>query len=253
MKAAIARRVDPTVYPAEDHMGETEWHRAVCLLLWQLARRWAERKRMGAHVGSNQFVYWAQHEPTRSHAPDLYVIPGLEVGAEGLDVVKTWEHGTPSLVLEVVSTDWRKDYEQVPRRCEEMGVRELIVFDAKAPRARQPERVRWQLFRRVGKRGMVRVEASNADRVKSKVLGAWIREVGKSSSPMLRIGLGPHGDALLPTAEEELMAERDAAAAERDAAAAERESAARALADEREARERAEAELERLRQRLRDR
>ncbi len=233
VKTAIARGVDdPTVYPAEDHMGETEWHRAVCLLLWVLARRWAAQRKLRVHVGSNQFVYWAQHEPTRSLAPDLYVIPGLEVGPEGLDVVKTWEHGVPSLVVEIASIDWRKDYEDAPRRCDEMGVRELIVFDAKAPRARQPERVRWQLFRRVGRRGLVRVEATNDDRIRSRVLGAWLREVGKGGAQRVRIATGTKGDTLVPTDEEVL----DAVAAERDA--------------ERAARAQAEAEIERLRAQL---
>lgn len=217
-------------------MGETEWHRAVCLLLWSIAQRWAAGRKRPVHVGSNQFVYWVQHEPTRNIAPDLYVIPGLEVGDEGLEVVKTWEHGVPSLVVEIVSGDWRKDYEQVPVRCDELGARELIVFDAKAPRARRPERVRWQVFRRIGRRGFVRVEAHNGDRVKSRELGAWLREVGKGGRLRVRIATGPAGETLLPTEEEVLARERDEAARERDEA--------------REARARAEAELERLRAQL---
>lgn len=183
-------------------MGETEWHRAVCLLLWSLVRRWVRERKLRVHVGSNQFVYWVQHEPTRNLAPDLYVIPGLEVGPDGLDVVKTWEHGVPTLVVEIVSTDWRKDYEAAPQRCGEMGVRELIVFDAKAARTRQPERIRWQVFRRVGRRGLVRVEVSTGDRVRSKVLGAWLRAVDEGGTPRVRIGTGPSGDALVPTDDE---------------------------------------------------
>ena len=214
MGIAVARAVDQTVYPDEDGRGETEWHRAVCLLLWSLARRWASLRRLRVHVGWNQFVYWAQHEPTRNIAPDLYVIPGLEVGPEGLDVVKTWEHGVPSLVVEIVSTDWRKDYEETPRRCAEMGVRELIVFDAKAPRARQPERVRWQVFRRVGRRGLIRVEVATGDRVRSKILGAWLRAVGTNGSLRVRLGVGPDGTELLPTGEEALQSEVDRLRAE---------------------------------------
>ena len=211
MGTALARQIDSTVYPTEDRMGETEWHRAVCLLLWALCQRWVRERKLRVHVGSNQFVYWAQHEPTKNIAPDLYVLPGLAVGPEGLDVVKTWEHGVPSLVVEIVSTDWRKDYEEAPRRCDEMGVRELIVFDAHAPRARQPERVRWQVFRRVARRGLTRVEVSPGDRVRSKVLGAWLCAVGQRGSLRVRIGAGATGAVLVPTDDEALARERERA------------------------------------------
>ena len=91
MRSAFARRgvADPTVYPAEDHTGETEWHRAVCLLLWDLAKRFVEDRRRKAHVGSNQFVHWVQHNPGRCVAPDVYVLPNASPGPDGLDVVKT--------------------------------------------------------------------------------------------------------------------------------------------------------------------
>jgi hypothetical protein len=156
-------------------------------------------------------------------------VPGLTVGPEGLDVLKTWEDGVPSLVVEIVSTNWRKDYEDAPRRCDEMGVRELIVFDAKAPRARQPERVRWQVFRRVARRGLVRVEVSGGDRVRSKVLGAWLRAVGERGSLRVRLGTGPNGESIVPTDDEVLARERD---------------------EERERADRSEAEVARLRAEL---
>lgn len=242
MGTAIARAIDPTFYPEEDGMGETEWHRAVCIVLWLLVRRWARERKLRAHVGSNQFVYWAQHDPKKSVAPDLYVLPGLEVGDQGLDVVKTWEHGVPSLIVEIVSTDWRKDYEDSPQRCAEMGVRELIVFDAKAARARNPERVRWQVFRRVARRGLVRVEVSTGDRVRSKVLGAWLRAVGDRGALRVRLGVGETGEILVPTDHEE---ERARAEAEHARAEMERE---RAAASEAEV-ARLRAELDALRRR----
>ena len=238
-------------------MGETEWHRLVCLLLWELATRWVAQRKTRAHVGSNQFVYWVQHEPTRSVAPDLYVLPGVDVGPEGLDVIKTWELGVPTLAVEVVSTDWRKDYRDGPRRYDELGIRELVIFDAKAPRAKQPERVRWQVFRRVARRGLVRVEATNADRIRSKVLGAWLREVGAGGAVRLRVASGALGDELVPTAEEERTLERDEAALARDEATRARDEAtrardeaARARDDERLRRIDAEADNARLRAEL---
>jgi hypothetical protein len=232
MARAAAKRVDPTVYPSEDHLGETEWHRAVCVLLYEVARRWVASQARRAHVGSNQFGYWIQHRPTSNICPDLYLIEGLGVGPPGLDVVKTWEHGVPRLSVAIVSGDWRKDYQLVPRHCEDIGVEELIVFDDEAPRPRTSERVRWQVFRRDPEGRLVCVERTNEDRVHSVVLGAWLREVGKPGDGRVRVATGPHGDTLVPTAAEEL--ERERQSAER----------------ERRAREAAEAEVARLRAEL---
>lgn len=229
MRAAVHGEHDPTVYPAEDHTGETEWHRVVCLLLWEVARRWMASRDPGAHVGSNQFIYWAQYEPTRSVAPDLYVLPRAKPGPEGFDVIKTWEHGAPTLAVEIVSIDWRKDYRDGPGRYDELGVRELVIFDAKAPRAKHPERFRWQVFRRVARRGLVRVEATNTDRVRSKVLSAWLREVGKGGAVRVRVATGATGEDLVPTREEA------------------HDEAARARDEERARRLAAEAEIARLR------
>jgi hypothetical protein len=65
-----------------------------------------------------------------------------------------------------------------------------------------PGGVRWQVFRRVGRRGLVRVESTDADRVRSKQLRCWFRAVGDGCDTRVRIGVGPCGDELVPTAEE---------------------------------------------------
>jgi hypothetical protein len=66
------------------------------------------------------------------------------------------------------------------------------------------------VFRRVGKRGLVRVETTNGDRVRSRALGAWLRAVGDGRATHIRVGIGPHGDELVPTADEAAAAERAA-------------------------------------------
>ena len=82
--------------------------------------------------------------------------------------------------------------------------------------------MRWQVFRRVGKRGLVRVEASRADRVRSKVLGCWLRTVGMGHDTRVRIAVGARGDELVPTAEEAKEVERAAKEVERAAKEVER-------------------------------
>lgn len=100
------------------------------------------------------------------------------------------------------------------------------------PRSRK--RVRWQVYRRVRGRGFVRVFAAMGDRVESHALGCWLRLVDEGGNPRLRLGTGPHGDALVPTDAERAAQER--AAQERAA-----KDAAQARA------EAVEAELVRLR------
>jgi hypothetical protein len=99
--------------------------------------------------------------------------------------------------------------------------------------------VRWQVFRRTSKRGLVRVDVSNGDRVKSRVLKAWLRAVGSGDAVRIRIAEGERGDQLFPA---EAEAEREAKEAERDANRILRE----ANENERRARRAAEDEVARL-------
>ena len=213
---------DPTMYPVSDEMGENTVELNIRLFLVPLLRRYLEQKGLSYFVGSNQFIYWEQHTPTRSVAPDVYVVPSLAPDAQ-FGCIKTWEASpptVPSFALEVVSENRAKDYERAPLRYDALGVKELVVFDPKHEQRREGRR--WQVWRRVARRGLVLVEVSDEDRVRSKGLGCYLREVTAGSSVLIRLGLGASGEELVPTAEEA----------------------------ERAARERAEAELQRLRARL---
>jgi hypothetical protein len=118
--------------------------------------------------------------------------------------VRTWklwqDRVVPSFTLEIVSQDWEKDYIEVPARYDALGVPEVLVFDPGF--AEHPHGMRWQVFRRVGKRGLVCVERSHGDRVRSKALGCWFRAVGEGRDTRVRVAVGPRGEALVPTAEE---------------------------------------------------
>jgi len=94
--------------------------------------------------------------------------------------------------------------------------------------------MRFQVFRRVGKRGLIRVEATNAKHVKSRVLGCSLRSVGADPDMVrLRLATGVDADQIFPTD------------AEAEHAALEVEHAARVEAEVEIARLR--AELKRLR------
>ena len=215
-----SRTVDPTIYPVEEKVGEDILQRWIIELLRPLVDRWFRTRGIKALVGADQFVYYRPHSPVDRVSPDVYVLPGVRPDAR-VPSWKTWEKGiVPSFALEIVSKDWEKDYVEAPERYLVAGVPELIVFDPDP--SRHPDRVVWQVFRRVGNRPLTRIEVSQGDRVRSKALGCFLRVVGSQESQRVRLGIGPRGDELFPTGEE---AER--AAKEQERAAKEQERAAR--------------------------
>src|SRR5262249_25436248 len=153
---------------------------------------------------ANQFIYHRRHAPTFRVSPDLYVLPGVAPDKR-IPSWKTWEKGiVPSFALEIVSEDWEKDYAEAPERYAAARVPQLVVFDP-AP-GRSPERIAWQLCRRVRGRRLARVEVSSGDRIRSRSLGCFVRAVGAGDTVRLRLGTGPRGDDLFPTAEEAALA-----------------------------------------------
>jgi Uma2 family endonuclease len=258
---ATHRTADPTIYPEEERVGEDMLQRWIVELLRPLLQWWLAKRGVTAFVGADQFIYWRQHDPHARVAPDIYVLPSVDPRTR----VRTWklwqDRVVPSFALEVVSQDWQKDYIEAIDRYAALGVPEVLMFD--------PEwdghegGMRWQVFRRVGKRGLVRVEATNADRVRSRALRCWLRATGEDRDLRLRIAVGPRGDELVPTAEEREEGERAAKeqecaakeqeriAKEQERAAKEQECAAKEAALARVAE--LEAELQRLKGRLRRR
>jgi hypothetical protein len=231
MPTSSARRrlSDPTIYPEEERVGESMLQRWIAELLRPLLEWWLNvRRRRTAFVGADQFIYWRQHDSSARVAPDLYVLPGVDPRT----AVRTWklwvDRVIPSFAMEIVSEEWQKDYIDAPVRYDMVGVPELVIFDPHSDS--HEDGVRWQIYRRVGKRGLVRVEATNADRVRSKSLGCWLRAVGEGRDLRVRIADGPKGEALVPTAEEREQVERAARQVERIAKEAERTAKEAALA-----------------------
>ena len=254
VSVAHKRRFDPTIYPEEERVGEDIIQRWIVELLRPLLQWWLTRRGVKAFVGADQFIYWRQHDPHARLAPDIYVLPGVDPRTR----VRTWklwqDRVVPSFAIEIVSQDWEKDYYDAPTRYAELGVKELLIFDPGF--TERAEGLRWQVFRRIGRRGLIRVEATRADRVRSKVLGCWFRdvEVGDGCEGRIRIAEGAKGEALVPTAEEREADQR--AAKEVECAAKEVERAAKDV--ERAAKEAAlrrvaelEAKLSRLHPRSR--
>ncbi|GMV39189.1 MAG: hypothetical protein AMXMBFR64_09050 [Myxococcales bacterium] len=135
----------------------------------------------------------------------------------------------PTLAIEIVADDWRKDYEQGPQKYAQLGADELLIFDPEAARGatRLPERTPLQVYVSEADGSFVR-GFSGGGPAWSRVLGAWLTVVDGSEAPLLRLVV-EDGRTLLPTEAEAREAERAA-----------REAAEHRLAA-------LEAELERIR------
>ena len=225
---------DITVYPEEEKLGEELLQRWIIELLRPLVERWLASRKVVALTGADQFIYFRRGDTRGRLAPDLFVLPGVRPNRR-VRSWKTWvEKIVPSFALEVVSRDVDKDYIDGPELYRELGVQELIIFDPDFED--EPDRFRLQVYRQVGKRGLVRAEVTNEDRVRSRVLKCWLRVIGVGEEMRLRIATGPSGEVLYPTEAEHERAEK-----ERERAEKERERAGRKAA---------EAELARLRETL---
>ncbi|MDI1445537.1 Uma2 family endonuclease [Polyangium sp. 6x1] len=250
---------DPTFYPVFDDMGESALQRLMTELLRPLIARFLAERGVQAFVGADQFIYWIKGNAKAVVAPDVYVMPGFPP-----DVAprcwKVWQTGVaPSFALEIVAEeDENKDVSQSPQRHDELGTRELVVFDPYVDV--RSGRTRFRVHRRDEEKKLVLVEATNADRIRSEVLGCVLRAVGGGDAMRLRLAVDAEGEELFPTeAEAAEGANRKAEIAARKAEEAEREAeearkaelAARETLDaERVARRNLELELARMRAEL---
>lgn len=228
-------------YPAEDDVPESMLHLRLRTMLYLLVRHYLAERGVRALTGSEQFIYFVEGNPRRSLAPDVYVI--LDEDPERIiRTWKTWQEGrAPDLGVEIVSDDPHKDYVWAPLRYAEAGVRELIVFDP----FDGPERYRWHVYRRDEAGDLVRVARSSDDRTWSEVLQCHLRWIPEGEDgAQLRLGEGPNGGRLVPTAVEQERAAKEAERVDKEAerAAKEAERAAKEI-------ERTDKEAERARRR----
>src|SRR5262245_12844801 len=111
---AVSSVLPALAYPEADGMGEGELQRLITELLRPLIARFLAERGVVAHAGADQFVYWRKGRPTSRVAPDVYVLPGVPQ-SQVITSWKTWETGiVPSFVLEIVSNDVQKDYDDNP-------------------------------------------------------------------------------------------------------------------------------------------
>jgi hypothetical protein len=225
------------VYPDTDHMAENTLQSLMAEFLRPLIERLLREATVGSlakkkvfrplraygscRVGSDQFWYYREGQPTKCVSPDVYVLTGVRATAAPASWLLWQLKDPPLFALEIVSQDADKDYEAW-KAYEDTGVRELIVYDPDAPKlseaGRGRVRVRWQAFRRDHTGTLVLAETSNADRIRSETLCCWLRVVGDGELRLLRIGIGVGGQELFLSAEEHERAEKERERAEKEQA-----------------------------------
>jgi len=212
-------------YPESDGnlVGETDTHRDLIFELIRLLRGFFRRKK-DAYVSGNLMMYYEEGKPGSVVSPDVFVVFGVAKGPRR--IYQTWEEGKgPDVVFEISSRKTRReDFAKKMRLYAQLGVKEYFIFDPEYPKRRKPLNAY-----RLTAGGYVEVLVSGG-RVISDVLGLELVDTGET----LRL-FDPKARRFLPTENEESQARQDAE---------------RKLRAEIEARQRAEAELARLRQEI---
>jgi hypothetical protein len=196
-----------------------------------LIRYLAERG-VVCYVSSDNFIYWEKGNNNACVAPDVYILPGILPtahprkleGSNDEGCWKTWLLGgvVPNFALEVKAfKNPRKDELQAPANHDALGTKELIVFDPYWRRRRAP-RKRFCVQRRNATGKLVIVAETNDDRVYSEVLEAFLVAQGNDETGLLRLGLGPNGDMILPLESE--RGEMEARRADEEALRADEEA-----------------------------
>ena len=203
----------------DDGMGEARLHRAIIRLLLSCIEDLAvQRGWTDCVVDSDQFISWIPSSPGIRVAPDVYLVRNAPED-RWVNSWQTWRpgHHPPAFAVEVVSQDWRKDYDHAPEKYADLGVEELVVFDP-WPETRPHDRgLAFRHYRRENGVFQRRLTAERA--VQSSVLGVWIVAVPSKDGVRLRLASPTVAD-LLPSPMERLARELETERAEKERLAA---------------------------------
>ena len=237
----------PIIYPERDGkpMGETDVHIDAIIYLREALKQYFHQAPQ-VYVAGNLLIYYEEHNPSASIAPDVFVVPG--VSKHQRRTYKLWEEGQPpAVVFEVTSRSSRLEDTGTKRAVYAMlGVQEYFIYDPLGEYLRPA----LQGYR-LQEGDYQRVQPASAGHLVSQVLGLEMRlEEGRLRLFNATTGerLLTHGEAeeaLQRTQEHMAQVEERAAQAEERVAQAEERAAQEAAAHQA-----AEAELHRLRAEL---
>lgn len=165
---------------------------------------------------------------------------------------QTWlpGHKAPRWALEIVSDDWKKDYEENPLKYAHLGTRELVIFNPHAADVASSgngngngssvaTRVRLQVYRRDADGAFVRTYHGDGP-ARSEELDAWVLCRREEGMAIPRLARDAAGTDPVPTEEDATRAAEEA-----------RRAAEAKLAEEADARRRVEERLLAMEEELR--
>ncbi|MEO1132662.1 MAG: Uma2 family endonuclease [Cyanobacteria bacterium J06639_1] len=128
---AIAPPQSNIFYPTGDGepVAESYAHFVAILAIFEVLQQYLQGQQ--ATVLANQFLYYAPGFPRLRVAPDVLVSFGVEPG--GRDSYKIWKEGSsPDVIFEVTSAGTRqKDFEEKKSLYRDLDVQEYWLFDPK--------------------------------------------------------------------------------------------------------------------------
>jgi Uma2 family endonuclease len=165
----------------EVEMGQTKRHYLLCDALFRVL---AQVSGDAHSVGIDNYVYYDASDDHRCVCPDGFVKLNVKE-LELIEVWKTWEKGAPELAIEIVSPSDKREYLPMGeklRRYQAVGVKELIAYDAEAPRG-----ARLRAWDRVNER--LRERKVESERTPCAVLSALGRKVEWMLGPTPEVSL----------------------------------------------------------------
>ena len=127
---SVAQTTEP-FYPSADGkpVAETYDHLYALLTTLEVLKQYLSGRQ--ATVLADQFLYYAQGYPKLRVAPDVMVI--FDVTAGGRDNYKIWEEGQIPTVIFEMTSEGTKDQDQIFKKTlyEQLGVKEYWLFDPK--------------------------------------------------------------------------------------------------------------------------
>lgn len=189
-------------YLDEDEMVESYEQGAIIRImlssLSELARRRGWKRIL---FGADNYFAWVPEEPRVRVSPDVYLVddppePPIPSGWQ------TWQEGhhPPRWAVEIVSSDWKKDYLEAPEKYAQLGCRELILFDPDVVRFDVKNKLREALTAyRKGEDGLFVKVYAGAGPAFSAELKAWLHVRREGPVARLRIAMDEQGRDLVPT------------------------------------------------------
>lgn len=179
---------------------QSEIIRELTSSLKMLVRR---RKLSGLYVGADAYFAWVRENPNVRISPDVYLLDDPPEPAR-FQSWQTWlpDHKPPRWAVEVVSEDWRKDYVDGPRKYDQLGCRELVLFDPAAARGevRNAARAALTLYRR-SPRGSFDQVYSGEGPARCEEIACWLGVERAGYLALLRLYEDEECRRIVPTAE----------------------------------------------------